>query len=164
MSKRNRRSRNLERGQALVEFALCATVFFMLVFGVIEAARIFQSWTTVQHAAREAARYAVTGREDCDGLATGREACIVATAKQATTGLSGGGLNGSAVSVSIESWSAPDYADPATANDAGGPCDAVQVKVTYKHDLVIPFFQLIAPNGLDLAGSQRMVIEPYGTC
>jgi Flp pilus assembly protein TadG len=164
MSYPKRRSTGDESGQALVEFALCAMIFFTLVFGVVEAARMFQSWVTVQHAAREAARYAVTGREDCDGLATGRENCILATAKKATSGLHGGGLSGADVSVSLESWSAPDYADPATASDAGGPCDAVQVKVTYRHQLVIPLFEPIAPDGLDLSGSQRMVVEPYGAC
>lgn len=158
------RVNTLERGQALVEFTLCAMVFFALVLGVVESARLFQSWTTVQHAAREAARYAVTGREDCDGMAADREDCIIDTAKKATTGLSGGGLSGADVAVTLTSWDYPDYADPGAANSAGAACDAVEVEVTYKHQFLVPFFKVIAPSGLDLSGSQRMVIEPYGSC
>jgi len=36
----------------------------MLMFGVIEFARIFQAWVTLQNSARAAARYAITGQWD----------------------------------------------------------------------------------------------------
>lgn len=51
-----------KRGQTLAEFALTLPILLMLMFGVIEFARIFQAWITLQNAAREAARYAVTGQ------------------------------------------------------------------------------------------------------
>lgn len=57
------------RGQTLVEFALTLPILLMLMFGVIEFARIFQAWITLQNAARTAARYAVTGQWDEDILA-----------------------------------------------------------------------------------------------
>jgi hypothetical protein len=57
------------RGQTLVEFALTLPILLMLMFGVIEFARIFQAWITLQNAARAAARYAVTGQWDEDILA-----------------------------------------------------------------------------------------------
>jgi uncharacterized repeat protein (TIGR01451 family) len=49
------------RGQALVEFSLTLMVFLLLLFLIIEVARILQAYITVQHAARLAARYATTG-------------------------------------------------------------------------------------------------------
>jgi Flp pilus assembly protein TadG len=52
-----------------VEFALTLPILLMLMFGVIEFARIFQAWITLQNAARAAARYAVTGQWDEDVLA-----------------------------------------------------------------------------------------------
>ena len=59
---RLRRAR--ERGQAVVEFAVVATVFFiMFLFGIIDCARLFESWTAVQHAAREGARLGITGSD-----------------------------------------------------------------------------------------------------
>lgn len=52
------------RGQTLAEFALTLPILLMLMFGVIEFARIFQAWITLQNAARTAARYAITGDWD----------------------------------------------------------------------------------------------------
>lgn len=44
-----RRSR---RGQTMAEFALTLPVVLLLIFGIIEFARIFQAWITLQNAAR----------------------------------------------------------------------------------------------------------------
>ncbi len=48
--------------QALVEFALTILVFLLLIFMIIEVARILQAYVTLQNAARAGARYAVTGQ------------------------------------------------------------------------------------------------------
>ena len=48
------------RGQTLVEFALSLPILLALLFGIIEFGRLFQSWVTLQNAARTAARYAST--------------------------------------------------------------------------------------------------------
>ena len=62
-----------KRGQTLVEFALTLPILLLLMFGVIEFARIFQAWVTLQNAARTATRFASTGQiseryEDMDAL------------------------------------------------------------------------------------------------
>lgn len=51
-------------GQALVEFALIIGILLLFIFIIIEAGRAFQAWQTVQNAAREAGRYAITGQYD----------------------------------------------------------------------------------------------------
>ncbi len=48
------------RGQGLVEFALVLPVLLLVLVGIIEAALVVQGYLTVQHAARAAARFAVT--------------------------------------------------------------------------------------------------------
>ena len=58
------------RGQTMAEFALTLPILLLLMFGVIEFARIFQAWITLQNAARTAARYAVTGQWDENVLAS----------------------------------------------------------------------------------------------
>jgi Flp pilus assembly protein TadG len=46
-------------GQALVEFALVVPILLLLVFGIIEFARAWQTYQTLTDAAREGARRAV---------------------------------------------------------------------------------------------------------
>jgi hypothetical protein len=48
------------RGQGLVEFALILPALLVILFSIIEGAFLFQAYLAIQHAAREAARYAVT--------------------------------------------------------------------------------------------------------
>jgi hypothetical protein len=60
------------RGQGLVEFALVLPVLLLLIFGIIEFARIFYSWLIITNAVRTGERYAVTGSymdKYCDGNA-----------------------------------------------------------------------------------------------
>ncbi len=66
-----------QKGQGLVEFALLAPVLLLVILAIIETALIFQGYLTVQHAAREAARWAVTYNPErgwidadtpCDGV------------------------------------------------------------------------------------------------
>ncbi|MDX6573157.1 MAG: TadE-like protein, partial [Gaiellales bacterium] len=45
-----------QRGQTAVEFALCATVFFMIVFGLLKVATIYGDYVALQHAARDGVR------------------------------------------------------------------------------------------------------------
>jgi len=47
------------RGQAMAEFAQVATVFFLLLFGIMEMGVVVYRYNTVSMAAREAARYAM---------------------------------------------------------------------------------------------------------
>ncbi len=49
-----------ERGQAMVEFALIAPLFFLLIFGVIQFGIIFGGQIALGNAAREVTRYAST--------------------------------------------------------------------------------------------------------
>lgn len=48
----------VQRGQALVEFAAIATVFFLFFFVVLDGGRAIYSWATVAEAAREGAHQA----------------------------------------------------------------------------------------------------------
>jgi Flp pilus assembly protein TadG len=55
------------RGQALVEFALVAPIFFFLLFGIIEGGRFILYYETLNNATREGARYAIVhgSRSSC---------------------------------------------------------------------------------------------------
>jgi len=56
---RRRAGADRSRGQAMVEFALVAPLFFLLVFAIIEAGRFILYYETLSNATREGARYAI---------------------------------------------------------------------------------------------------------
>lgn len=51
--------RRAARGAALVEMAIVVSLFFVLVFGIIEFARVLFSWGVAVEATRAGARYAI---------------------------------------------------------------------------------------------------------
>ncbi|HEU0072564.1 MAG TPA: TadE/TadG family type IV pilus assembly protein [Dehalococcoidia bacterium] len=153
-----------------MEFALVSVLFFILTFGVFDMARLFQSWVTVQHASREATRYAITGGTTCDG-SSGRDNCIVWTAKNATGSLARGGQSGPDVEVIAQAWDYTcdssgncDWPDPSVDSATGQQCDQIEVRVVYKHRFTLPVLSALAPNGVTVVGRQRMTNEPYGPC
>ena len=54
------------RGSSTVEFAIVGSLFFLLMFMVMDFAAYSFIKLTMQHAVREGARYAVTGQVDLD--------------------------------------------------------------------------------------------------
>ena len=52
-----------ERGTTALEMAFVLPVLLLLTIGMVDAGRLLQAYVTVNHAAREAARFAVTGYE-----------------------------------------------------------------------------------------------------
>ena len=55
----SRRRRDRTRAQALVEFALVAPIFFLMLFGIIDFGRYIYYVQVLNNAAREGARYAI---------------------------------------------------------------------------------------------------------
>lgn len=59
-----RGARDAHNAQGMLEFALALPVLLLLIFGVIEFARILSAWLSVENGARFGIRYAVTGEYD----------------------------------------------------------------------------------------------------
>ncbi len=59
MHQPKRQAQDAERGQALVEFALTVPILLMLVFGIIDLARLIFAYTQVIDAARNGVRYGI---------------------------------------------------------------------------------------------------------
>ncbi len=57
-------SRRRFRGQTIVEFALVLPVMLLVIFVIIELARLLHAWLAVENGARFGVRYAVTGEYD----------------------------------------------------------------------------------------------------
>jgi Flp pilus assembly protein TadG len=125
----SKKSLKSSTGQSLVEFALLAPVFFLLVFGVLDFGRVLFTQMTLQHALREAGRYAVTGRRlpgtnPKTGNLYTRIESIKQIAQNAAAGLS-------VVNISISSVLGGN-------GSAGGPRDTVTVSLTTNLKLITP--------------------------
>lgn len=152
--------RRPENGQSLAEFAMIAPIFFIMVFGIIDLSRAFQSYVTIQEAARGAARYGVTGRIDCTGPAIqNRNNCIVQQVTNRVKDLN----NHASATVSYRSWDYPTYADPPAQGNAGQQCDALEVQVNYTYIPITPIFSKLIGN-IAMSAKERLVNEPFGTC
>ena len=136
-----------DRGASLVEFALVAPLLLLLLFGVIEFARLAHGFTTVWTAAREGARYATTVGDtdgingpnylDCDS--------IVETALNKVVGMT---LGTSDVHVTYSNLTGTPVADcdPASPLPFPAPTGTVdidngftiEVEVTGEFDAIVP--------------------------
>lgn len=64
----NYKTNNNQRGAALVEFAIVATVFLTVLFSVLEFGRLFWTHNALRDAARRGARYATIRKNDAAGI------------------------------------------------------------------------------------------------
>lgn len=74
-----------DRGQTAVEFALCATVFFMIVFGLLKVAVIYGDYTALQHAARDGTRKGSVTRGTGDAVSTDVAAAVTTAVRSSNT-------------------------------------------------------------------------------
>jgi hypothetical protein len=142
------------RGQGLTEFALILPVLLLTFFMIIETGRIFQAYVTVQNAAREGARYAVTGQGG---------AARVNNVKQAAKDILAAGLP------IIEPICGADYLAryycvtvwSGEYDNAGDPGRRVRVEVSYNVQIITPILSAIAPI-VPVTGRVEMINEPFG--
>ncbi|MDX1409958.1 MAG: TadE/TadG family type IV pilus assembly protein, partial [Saprospiraceae bacterium] len=162
----------------------------MMIFLIIESARILWAWNTVQHAAREGARYAITGQfdgptcpvdfgipkfrqnpgrdvcEDDNGQQTSaslRVASIINTVHENMAGLP---LNETSnifeddEYYNIEVWGATEGGQ--ILYDYGGvPGNPVVVRVTYQVPIITPFFRPIRTT-MPVFGQEVLNNENFG--
>ncbi|MBO9362505.1 MAG: pilus assembly protein, partial [Thermoflexus sp.] len=173
--------------QGTLEFAMALPIFLTLVFVVIELARVFYAWATIENNARAAARYLSTGQYDealclsgCvdeadreqarlrAGQMRGRE--IVFGLLITSFGEQAGGPGSEApgfYGVTICSSRAGFEFDPATlrcrpSNDAGGPGDRVVVVVRHNHMIITPLLRPIVSQ-IPLIARREAINERFRT-
>ncbi len=116
-------------GQSLVEFALVAPLFFLLVFGITDFGRLFFTQETLQFALREAGRYAVTGQQmqNSSGAYLSRVESIKQVAMQKAIGL-----------ISDENSIQISSPQGGSATPSGGPNQTVVISLTTQLHLITP--------------------------
>ena len=126
-----------EEGNSMVEFSLMAVMFIMLLLGVVEMGRMVLVYTTIAHAAKFGARYAIvhgyfqSGTTDTTSTVT-----AIKTQVQNFSGIAP--LQTSSVVVAVNyptyTYSGRTYCG---TNSAGCP---VQVKVSYPFTPLLGYF------------------------
>lgn len=76
------------KGIAIIEFTIVVSLFFALFLTVVDLGIYGFVKLTMQHSAREGARYAITGRSDLDpDASSNREAAILEQISRSSSGL-----------------------------------------------------------------------------
>jgi Flp pilus assembly protein TadG len=145
MSRRPGASR---RGQSLVEFGLILPIFLLLVFGIIDFGRAVFAYSTLNNAAREAARVAVVDQVPAHIT---DEAINQAYALDVAAG-----------DVSLDWRSAFNLDTPNSCSGFVGTSNVVTctliVTVNHEWTAATPIIgNIIGP--IDLAGETRMIVE-----
>jgi Flp pilus assembly protein TadG len=108
----------------------------MLVFGILDFARLLYVQMTMQHALRVAGRYAATGNHltNAQGATLSRTNSIVQVAQNAAMGLP-------LTTIQFVSQSFG-------TNSAGGPCDTVTMSLGCNVQLLTPLVSRLFTNGV----------------
>ena len=173
------------RGQGLVEFALVLPVMLIVIFVIVEIARVLHAWLAVENGARFGVRYAVTGEYNdlyclggCDEQAE-EDAARIPSAKDAARAGSVAILrnesllpgqpgyykvtvcsnkNGVVYFPSDSNTNIP--ADCQPGEDPGGPGDRVSVTVDFDHPLIVPIISSWWPQ-LHLTAKREGIVEQF---
>jgi hypothetical protein len=137
-----------QRGAAMVEFALIAILFFMMLFGIIEFGRAFFTYNTLVEATRRGARVAAVCPISANGISYIRQITIFKTPASTDNPLLGLTTNNIRVSYlnsamsTIASDTAPveSVTDPVYDQIAFVQVSIDQNANAFQHRLFIPFF------------------------
>jgi Flp pilus assembly protein TadG len=159
--RRTRPFRRGERGQALLEIAMCSVLLLLLLFGSMELSLALYSYHFVSAAAREGTRYAVVRGSGC--TVAGCPA-TQASIQNYVRELGFPGINPSSMTVTVTCGPNPTppaspvlaacVATGGTPNYVQG--NLVQVVISYQYLLIVPFFRT---NTIHMTSTSQMVIS-----
>lgn len=138
-----RGNKNAEEGSGLIEFALCALLMLITMFGILEIGRAVYAYHCVSHVAREATRWAAVRGSSCSGLSGGCPA-TAANVRNYVLSITPGGIDQGQLTVNT-TWS-PN-------NDPGG---TVNVNVQYNFDFAVG---LVGTSPIHMHSTSQYVIS-----
>ncbi len=141
-----------KRGQAVVEFSFAVVLLFMLTFGIVEFSHLFYTELTLQHALREAGRYAVTGQ----GYTTNPNDRLTAIQNKFCQKLIGTGLSCTNISSHLAVTCTGGCTQP-----AGGPGQTVVLTATFTKPWFSSLIRTIVGSTVTFTLSTTWKNEPY---
>jgi Flp pilus assembly protein TadG len=137
-------TKNLERGQNILEFALVLPMLLIVLFGVLDLGRIFFASISLTNAAREGVRYLTIHPDDVSHDYDAFWGSISAVIDEANySGFSIGETN---IIVSCSNSDSDDYCDSGTP---------ATVSVTYDFDLILGW---VLPTPITITRSAVMMV------
>ncbi len=139
------RRRDRDAGQAMVEYALLAGLFFTLIIFIMDGSRILWGYVTVSYSSSVGARYAIThgARTEPPAMRVGPAGY---TALRTAVQSSAPGLDPAQITTTA-TWQ----------NNSNAPGSRVSVEVTYRMQGVTSLFW--AGQTLTLRGQSSMIIQ-----
>lgn len=125
----------VETGQAMVEFALTALVFFTIIFGVIDLGRAIFEYNLLASSAREGARVAV--------IQSYTNSDVINRVVDSSAGFIGSG----------------DVTISGSRSCNSDPCGSVTVSVQHTFTPVTPLIGTLTGGSITLRASSTMVME-----
>ncbi len=173
LSKRSRRFAKDRRGNVVIEFAMVAGPFFVLVMGIIELGLVYWASGLLDSATQDTARQIRTGELQQAAAAEGQEATAEELFRDAVCEAMEGLLECDTTSDNFffdvrnypgfgdVDMSPPETDDESgavlTSFNAGSENEVILVRTYYKWDLLTPGMQHLLSHYIDADG--RMVIE-----
>ena len=145
-----------DSGAMLVEFAVTASLLFMLAFGIVQTCLAMYAFEFVTDAAAIAARYAAVRGSACTGISN----CGITSAAINTyvQGIAYPGIDSSNLSATA-TWLSASASQPTTwtacANQCNATGNAVKVQVKYTVPLFLPYWK---STSIPVSSSAQMVI------
>lgn len=132
-------------GSAMLEFAMVAPIFFVLLLGILETGIIFFAQSTLLNATQDAGRLVRTGQAQDSGMTQDQFRTFICNEISAILPCDGN------LQIDLESYpsfGSASYTSPLDANGAlnpalnnyqtGNPGDVVLVRVFYKWNVITP--------------------------
>jgi Flp pilus assembly protein TadG len=156
----HRRAAGRDSGQALIEFALVATIMVLLLAGLSQIGLIAERQIGINNAVREAARRGATQATAAGTASTNATWTLTQLQTLLSNAQDYQSSQASGMKVCFYS-SRPEYAFPST--DPGGtPQVWVTVQMTYAHPVFLPLINIIL-DGIDGTTDQALQISASST-
>jgi Flp pilus assembly protein TadG len=147
--------RGSRSGQSLIEFAVVAPIFFLLIFAVLDLGRVYFVQMTVQHSLREAGRFAVTGNHLPNPSDPTKTLTRIDSIREV--------IRRSSVGV-VTDVQAVQISSQGVSNNAGEPGQPVTLSLSADVKLVTPFLSQFFANGsYRVTASTTFQNEPFPT-
>jgi Flp pilus assembly protein TadG len=150
-----RRGWRAEVGASTVEFALAATILFMLILGIMEMSLALYTHHMLSEAAREGTRYAMVRGDTC--VVSGASCTTSAAQIQSyVQGLGYPGINAAKLTVTTTYSAYPAGSGCTPNSNCANPGNLVTVTLVYPFSLHIPF---VSSSTLTMTSTSANVIS-----